>query len=119
MSHYEVQEALTCENVNELKQVLTRYTYQDIKNFSGQTKLLEFLERKLRLNANDLRIVLLLLRAGTNVDNLDYSGFTARKKLATMGYRVDRIYLTISQAEISRLKPLIQEQDSIEDMLYK
>jgi len=114
-----VQEALITENANELKQLLTGFNYHDFKNFSGQTQLLEFLERKLRLNANDLRIVLLLLRAGTNVDYPDYSGFTARKKLATLGYRVDRIYLSITQAEINRLKPIVNELDSFDDMFYK
>jgi hypothetical protein len=119
MSHYEVQDALRWENANELKHILRQDHYHDIKNLNGETQLLEFLNRKLKLNATDLRIVLLLLRAGTNVDYPDYSGFTARKKLATLGYRVDRIYLSITQAEINRLKPIVNELDSFDDMFYK
>ena len=112
MSFYQIQEALSRESVDDLKKALNITSQQvDTKNFTGQTPLTEFLNRKIKLNVTDMRLVLLLLGAGTNIDMSDYHGLTARQLLAKLGYRVDRKYLTISQKEVSRLNAMAKAED--------
>ena len=116
MSYYEIRSALLGERVDDLKSALGLETYVDTTTVLGQTPLLEFLHRKVKLNVNDLRIVLLLLRAGTNVDREDNFGNTARKRLLYLGYSVDRVYLIITLSQIRRLEKISTQPE--EDDLY-
>jgi hypothetical protein len=116
MSYYEIRSALLGERVDELQSALNIEPYTDIINALGQTPLLEFLHRKIKLNVNDLRIVLLLLRAGTNVDKEDNFGNTGRKRLLYLGYTLDRVYLKITHDQIRRLEKISTPPE--EDDLY-
>lgn len=116
MSYYEIRSALLGERVDELKSALGLEPYTDNITVLGQTPLLEFLHRKVKLNVNDLRIVLLLLRAGTNIDREDNFGNTARKRLLYLGYSVDRMYLSITLAQIRRIEQISTPPE--EDDLY-
>ena len=116
MSNYITRIALLGENVDDLKKALGLEPYKDNITVLGQTPLLEFLNRKVKLNVNDLRIVLLLLRAGSNVDREDNFGNTARKRLLYLGYSVDRNYLSITLEQIRRLAKISSPPE--EDDLY-
>ena len=116
MSYYEIRSALLGERVDELKSALGLEAYTDTTTVLGQTPLLEFLGRKVKLNVNDLRIVLVLLRAGTNVDRVDNFGNTARKRLLYLGYSVDRMYLSITLDQIRRIEKISTPPE--EDDLY-
>ena len=116
MSYYEIRSALLGERVDDLKTALGLEPYTDYITVLGQTPLLEFLNRKVKLNVNDLRIVLLLLRAGSNVDREDNFGNTARKRLLYLGYSVDRNYLSITLEQIRRLAKISSPPE--EDDLY-
>ena len=116
MSYYEIRSALLGERVEDLRSALGLEPYTDTTTVLGQTPLLEFLERKIKLNVNDLRIVLLLLRAGTNVDREDNFGNTARKRLLYLGYSVDRQFLKITLDQIRRLEKISTPPE--EDDLY-
>jgi hypothetical protein len=116
MSYYEIRNALIGESVEELSDALKKEDYVDIRNFIGQTLLHEFLNRKVKLSVNDLRIVLLFLRVGSNVDLTDNFGDTPRACLLKLGYSVDRIYLTIKTDAIRRLENTIVPQAEEEDL---
>lgn len=45
------------------------------------------------LNLIDLRLTLLLLKRGANPDLCDKSGLSVRRKLLSLGYKIDRVYL--------------------------
>lgn len=116
MSYFEIRSALLGERVDELKTALGLEPYKDNITILGQTPLLEFLHRKVKLNVNDLRIVLLLLGAGSNVDREDNFGNTARKRLLYLGYSVDRQYLSITLDQIRRIAKISSPPE--EDDLY-
>ena len=116
MSYYIIRSALLGERVDELQTALGLEAYTDNITVLGQTPLLEFLNRKVKLNVNDLRLVLLLLRAGSNVDKEDNFGNTARKRLLYLGYSVDRNYLSITLEQIRRLAKISSPPE--EDDLY-
>lgn len=116
MSYYEIRSAILGERVDDLKTALGLEPYTDYITVIGQTPLLEFLHRKVKLNVNDLRIVLLLLGAGTDVDKEDNFGNTARKRLLYLGYSVDRKYLSITLDQIRRIAKISSPPE--EDDLY-